>query len=379
MTMKKHFSLTVVLALVSWLSFGQCPQFSGYHSLPDGITVCAGAMHVQGIAVDTLRRCIYFSFTTRFVKTDWEGRVLATVDSIPGHLGAIALNPVDGKVYASLEYKDDAIGRGIARQLGTDSYSREGCMFSIAVIDGPRLTREGMTMNDGVMYTVRLDDVVRDYCDSVRLSPDGPLVPHRYGCSGIDGVCFAPAPGRTSGKNFLYVAYGIYGDTTRTDNDCQVLLRYDVSRWSASIREARPAARYFVPTGNTTYGVQNMAYDALSHTLLLSAYPGHKACYPNYDLYGVDLACRSRKDVLNGVLYAPRRVRMLPLSPYGTGDGGVRGWCCPWGTTGMAPLGEGLFMLSENSRELDGTQCCTLHLVRFMPKGSNPFVPVSEP
>ena len=42
---------------------------------------------------------------------------------------------------------------------------------------------------------------------------------HRYGCSGIDGTTFGPAFGQKDGKQYLYVAYGIYGDINREDND----------------------------------------------------------------------------------------------------------------------------------------------------------------
>lgn len=360
--------------LIALLSFS---VISAQNGLPDGITICDGSMHVQGIAVDTVRQSIYFSFTTRFIRTDFQGHVLGTVDQIPGHLGAIALDPADGRVYASLEYKDDEIGRGIARQLGTEGYTRQGSTFSIAVINAPRVTRMGMTMDDDVLQTVLLPDVVRDYCDSVALTPDGSLAPHRYACSGIDGVAFAPAPGKSRGKQYLYVAYGIYGDTTRTDNDNQVLLRYDVTRWTSATTAAHPAARYYVPTGNTNYGVQNMAYDANTGALLLAVYPGSKAHLPNYSLYPVDLSCRSRKAPLEGVPYAPHRVKQLPLTAYGNGSGSIRGWHNRWGSTGIAPIGNSLFFLSENTRQPDGTQCCTLHLVRFTPTSSTPFQSVS--
>jgi len=44
-------------------------------------------------------------------------------------------------------------------------------------------------------------------------------------------VTFAPAFGQSrDGKKYLYVAYGIYGDTLRTDNDYQVILAYDTGR-----------------------------------------------------------------------------------------------------------------------------------------------------
>ena len=341
--------------------------------LPDGLKVCGGRMHVQGIAIDTARQCVYFSFTTSLIRTDYEGRVLGSVEHIPGHLGAIALNTSDGSVYASLEYKDDEIGRGIARQTGVADYSRQNCTFSIAVFNGPAITQEGMTMDDGVLRTVRLDDVARDYCDSVYVGNS--LLPHRYACSGIDGICFAPAPGHKGGRKYLYVAYGIYGDTSRTDNDCQVILRFNIDNWTADTRSARPEARYFVPTGNTTYGVQNMAYDNVSGTLLLAVYRGSKPQYPNFDLYGVDLTKRARKAHVKGIPYEPNRVKTHRLTPHGEGDGPIHGWRYRWGSTGLAPVDEGRFLLSENSRMSDGTQCCTLHLVHFTPDSIMPFSP----
>ena len=79
---------------------------------------------------------------------------------------------------------------------------------------------------DGVMSTVYLREVVDDYYgkDTNR----GRDVEHRYGCSGIDGIMFAPKPGK-GGKRLLHVAYGVYGDLSRTDNDHQVILAYDVA------------------------------------------------------------------------------------------------------------------------------------------------------
>ena len=67
-----------------------------------------GPFHVQGIAVDLERGYIYFSFTTKLLKMDFEGNLIGSVDGMTGHLGCLTMNPADGRVYGSLEYKDDA-------------------------------------------------------------------------------------------------------------------------------------------------------------------------------------------------------------------------------------------------------------------------------
>ena len=64
-----------------------------------------GPFHVQGIAVDLERGYIYFSFTTKLLKMDFEGNLIGSVDGMTGHLGCLTVNPEDGRVYGSLEYK----------------------------------------------------------------------------------------------------------------------------------------------------------------------------------------------------------------------------------------------------------------------------------
>ena len=70
-----------------------------------------GPFHVQGIAVDLDRGYMYFSFTTTLLKTDMQGNLLGSVEGMTGHLGCMTLNPDDGRLYASIEYKHDAIGK----------------------------------------------------------------------------------------------------------------------------------------------------------------------------------------------------------------------------------------------------------------------------
>ena len=102
---------------------------------------------------------------------------------------------------------------------------------------------------------------------------------YRYGTA--IGPMFGAAP---YSKPYLFVAYGVYGDPTRFDNDHQVLLGYDLAALNAAARplqeairhggeELRPVGRYFVFTGNTTYGVQNLEYDAATGHYLMAVYP----------------------------------------------------------------------------------------------------------
>ncbi|OIN56577.1 hypothetical protein [Arsenicibacter rosenii] len=346
-----------------------------------------GTLHVQGIAVDHKQGVIYFSFTNQLIKMTLDGRLLGSVTGLVGHLGDLAINPEDGKIYGSLEYKNDAIGRGIRKTMGVGE-GRSGSGFYIAIIDGNRITKPGMNADkDDIVRTVYLREVVSDYEASVDLGPK--TAAHRFGCSGIDGVAFAPKPGnRRTGRQYLYVAYGIYGDTSRTDNDHQVLLLYDTSNWNRFARTltqdslhrsgpAAPAGKYFVRTGNTSYGIQNLAYDSVSGNLLAAVYPGSKKGFPNYSLFVIDGHKKPAKQSIF-VDNQPTTAETLSLTDQGLTDpaSGVRGWHFKWGATGLCPLGNGLFYISHNRKTADGKQESTAWLYRWTGNPESPFVRV---
>ena len=206
-----------------------------------------GPFHVQGIAVDLDRGYMYFSFTTTLLKTNMQGNLLGSVEGMTGHLGCMTLNPDDGRLYASIEYKHDAIGKGILNKLeGVRNDEQTG--FYVAVFDVDRIDRIGMNAEkDDVMKTVYIKEAVDDYY--AKVSNNGQELEHRFGCSGIDGVTFAPAFGQSrDGKKYLYVAYGIYGDTLRTDNDylnAQAAAACQNARWAEDdlVIEARYIAQ----------------------------------------------------------------------------------------------------------------------------------------
>lgn len=309
--------------------------------------------HVQGIAIDMKKKHMYFSFTQMLVKTDFQGNVIGTVEGLTGHLGDIDFNPRDGRVYGSLEYKDAKA-------------------FYIAIFDVDKITRMGMDAEaDGVMTTVYLKEVVDDY--TADMDGDGKFdgdtantLDHRYGCSGIDGVSFGPEFGRRNGPQKLMVAYGIYSNTEREDNDHQVILQYDVSRWKKYERPLnqtdphtsgpdKPEAKYFVYTGNTTYGVQNLEYDEYTGNWFMAVYEGKKEQFPNYSLFIVDGSKPPVKGEIRGQA-EPEKGLLLSLLEDGLYDEatGIYGWefsGLPRPATapqyGLESLGNGYYYVSH--------------------------------
>ncbi|SOD58299.1 hypothetical protein SAMN06297387_10180 [Streptomyces zhaozhouensis] len=336
--------------------------------------------HVQGVVVDDENGFVYWSFTQMLVKTDMEGNVVGTVEGITGHLGDIDLNPRDGRVYGSLEYKAEEA-------------------FYIAIVDVSRVDRVGMDAEtDGVLTTVHLDEVVEDFTadmngDGVFDGDTGDTEDHRYGCSGIDGVSFGPSFGaREDSRQKLMVAYGVYANTERADNDHQVVLEYDVRHWERYERplsEAEPHRsgprrvddKLFLYTGNTTYGVQNLEYDPHTGNWMLAVYPGTKAEFPNYSLFMVDGGERPRRGEIVGQPEYERG-RLLSLLPQGQHDegSGVWGWDFD-ASYGLESLGDGYYYGAEG-RSVPGedgsSQEGEVHLYRWTGQPPAPFERVGE-
>ncbi|RDG39396.1 hypothetical protein DVH02_04150 [Streptomyces corynorhini] len=329
--------------------------------------------HLQGMAVDRRAGHLYFSFTNLLVKTDLRGTPLGSVTGFTGHLGDLDFDERDGRVYGSLEYK-------------------AAKAFYIAVFDGARITRMNMDAADtGVVSTVHLREVVEDYTADMDgngvFDGDTAATPdHRYGCSGIDGVAFGPALDGTGGER-LTVAYGVYAHTAREDNDHQVLLQYDVKRWKKYERPlteraphtsgpAAPDGKYFVYTGNTTYGTQNLEYDRHTGNWLLAVYKGTKPRFPHYALFVLDGARRPVDGVVRGQP-APERGPLLSLLPQGLHDAGtgLYGWESA-GQYGLVSLDDGRYYVAETGTvRVDGVTLQTGRAVlhRWTGRTPNPF------
>jgi hypothetical protein len=384
--MRKALALLVLLASAS-PAVAQSGAAASLARLPlrqNGGTWASG--HVQGIAVDLRGGYIYYSFTNLLAKYDFEGKLIGTLVGWTGHLGDLDFNAADGKVYGSLEYKEDRA-------------------FYIAVIDVSRLDRIGVEASRSEIFrTVYLPEVAQDYSadvngdgrfdgDDGKFRSDAAASPdHRYGCSGIDGVAFGPEFGHTTGRRYLTVAYGIYGNTSRADNDHQVLLQYDISDWSryaSPLTEAAPHhngpaaphGKYFVRTGNTSYGVQNLSYDLTLQRWFMGVYQGKKPSFPNYLLFALDARERPVVGELVGVPGTSgkgwERGRLIPLAKDGLSDAttGIRGWNQK-ADVGFQPVGHGLFYVSANSGG-KGHQTADLTLMRWTGDAQAPFVPVT--
>ncbi|MFT9090150.1 MAG: hypothetical protein ABF479_03960 [Gluconacetobacter sp.] len=375
----KILSVILALAIAFPVPGGQAASRRPAADLPltqNGGTWSSG--HVQGIAVDVKGGYIYYSFTNLLARYDFSGRLVGTLVGWDGHLGDLDFNPADGKVYGSLEYKDKRA-------------------FYIAVIAVSRIDRVGIDAGkSGILGAVYLPEVAKDYSAGLDRGPSG-RVPepdafpaHRYGCSGIDGVAFGPEFGHEAGPRYLTVAYGIYGDTRRDDNDHQVLVQYDVTHWSrynrpvadALSRHDGPAAvrgKYFVRTGNTRYGVQNLAYDPFLRRWFLGVYQGSKPAFPNYRLFAVDAAATPGLTDLVGVPGPGgkgwEKGWVLPLASDGLVDDatGIRGWAQK-ADVGFQPIGGGLYYLVRNSGE-KGRQTADLTLMRWTGEAARPFEP----
>ena len=318
------------------------------------------AGHVQGIAVDEKKGFMYFSFTNLLVKTDLAGHPVGSVTGFTGHLGDLDFNRQDGRVYGSLEYKDAQA-------------------FYIAIFDVDRITTLGMDAETSEVVTaVHLKEVVTDYSadmngDGVFDGNVGNTPDHRYGCSGIDGVAFGPEFGRRHGKQQLTVAYGVYSNTARQDNDHQVLLQYDIARWRAYERPLtqaaphtagpeRPDGKYFVHTGNTTYGVQNLEYDGHTGKWFMAAYKGVKPGFPNYSFFMVDGSAQPVRGPIKGQPQ-PEEGELLALSPGGLHhpETGIRGWEFG-GQYGLASLDDGRYYVVQDGKIVeDGVTKQTAH------------------
>lgn len=331
--------------------------------------------HVQGIAVDTERGFVYYSFTTSLVKTDLAGNLIGSVVKLAGHLGCITYDADANAVYGSLELKHDVIGAGIISRTGWDPSSEDAfylVAFDVDKIDRPNMDAE----TDGVMRAVWLGDVVRDYLATDEASGKK----HRYGCSGIDGTGYGPVFGADAeSEKKIMVSYGVYSENDRADNDYQLILQYSkstIDRYALPLNQENPhhsgpetaERRYFFYTGNTSYGIQNLEYDAHSRNWFAAVYRGKKETFTNFPMFVIDgtkapvvQPLRGRNGETGAVLTSAK------LGTVGK-NSEIWGVEFPYGSTGMASLGDGTFCFSQQgANKEEKTFSSTVVKYRFSP------------
>jgi len=303
--------------------------------------------HVQGIAVDTEKGYVYYSFTTLLVKTDLDGNFVGSVKRLAGHLGCITFVPEKRMLFGSLEMKHDQIGKGIIARTGWNPSEEDA--FYIVGFDVDKITRAEMDAEkDGVMTAMYLSEVLEYYKCTDEVSGKE----HRYGCSGIDGIGYGPAFGESAeSEKKLMVAVCSYVNTERDDNNYQIFLQYsldDFEKYARTLEQAAPHKsgpryenKYFVYTGNTTYGVQNLEYDAYTGNWLAAVYRGKKENFTNFPMFVIDGKAAPRYDNLLGRNGEKGNVLSLANNIGSEGKNGIRGVEFPYGQTGMASLGTG--------------------------------------
>ena len=352
---KVTFALTVALAVSVFTSAAPAVALPAQEQVAPSVAAKPLPLHInggtwksghlQGVAVDRKNGFVYWSFTQSLVKTDLNGKVIGTVEGLIGHLGDLALNPKDGRVYGSLEFKDD-VG------------------FYIAIFDVKKINRIGMNVQtSGVMTAVYLDEVVKDYTadmngDGVFDGDTADTPDHRYGCSGIDGVSFGPPFGTKRGPLKIMVAYGIYSNVKRTDNDYQVILQYDLAQLrryekplnQTNLHHSGPKGyegKFFVYTGNTNFGVQNLEYDPYTGYWMMAVYKGKKPQFPNYSFFTVDGSIAPVLGELKGQP-EPEEGKLLTLRQAGIYDKvtGIWGWDFN-AAYGLDAFGNGRYYVGE--------------------------------
>lgn len=336
--------------------------FSGYH----------GHGHCQGIAVDEENGYIYYSFTTKLIKSDLQGNIIGSVDGLIGHLGCIDFCRRDRRVYGSLEYKNDSIGKGILKRLQMSDTEINNAFYCV-IFDVDKIDRIGMNAEtDGVMRAVYLPEVVEDYEASVTV--DGTTLSHKYGCSGIDGLDFGPMWGKTEGPEQLRICYGVYGTPDRSDNDYQVIMTFDADDWWDTVARplkqgqmhmsgARSLSRCFLHTGSTNWGIQNFEYDSHTQRWIIAVYRGKKAHLPNYDMFFISADATPFPSVHEAY---GEEILELPLSGEGI--------YFPYGTTGVYAFGDGRYYFSQRGKHEELGQYTNVVLYRATDDANAPFL-----
>ncbi len=201
--------------------------------------------HMQGFTTDG--EYMYWSFTDSLVKTNKNNTVISQVHIHSGHLGDI--DYYNGSIYATL------IGDSLAGNPWGVWTS-----FFVYVFDAETLA---------LQKTIRLDPCYKMY--------DSPSV--NGGFNGVDGIVVLDGE---DGKPTMWLACALFSDEKY---DKQMLLNFSLGGKLQGIK-------YF-NTGNTTFGIQNLDYEADTGYFWISTYSAEKPYQAKETLYCLDAANES--------------------------------------------------------------------------------------
>ncbi len=192
--------------------------------------------HLQGYTVSDTH--LFWSFTDSLVKTTFGNTVVAQVPIRGGHLGDIDYH--DGCIYGTV------LGDSLAgEKWGVWS------SFHVYVFDAETLT---------LRRTIRLDPCYRMF-----------RAPEKHGgFNGVDGIA-------VMADGTMWLAGGLYSEERY---DRQQLLHMSANGELLEIRT--------YPTGNTTFGIQNLDYEADTGCFWFSTYSAEKPFQAKETLYCAD-------------------------------------------------------------------------------------------
>ena len=129
--------------------------------------------------------------------------------------------------------------------------------------------------------------------------------------------------------------------------------------------------RFFVYTGNTEFGVQNMSYDEKSDLILMATYPGAKKEFDNYSLFAIDLTKKPTERQLEGLNETGLTLTLKSSDP--TGKQPLSGWHSKLGVFGMCYIDDGYYYLAESIKN-NGKYSANIYLHSFdTEKGFEPI------
>lgn len=137
--------------------------------------------------------------------------------------------------------------------------------------------------------------------------------------------------------------------------DVKKLKKYEQPLSAQNLHQSgpqNPAYTYYIYTGNTSWGVQNLCYDSHTGNMLAAVYTGKKPDWKNFGLFVVDGQQKPVKEVLRGV--EPKTSGLvMPLLQQGEQDTkhGTWGWNFKWGNTGLTSGRRTLLRLDGRTRQ----------------------------
>ena len=134
-----------------------------------------------------------------------------------------------------------------------------------------------------------------------------------------------------------------------------------------------PDSKYFVYTGNTTYGIQNLEYDPYTNYIFAAVYCGRKPGFPNYPIYVIDMAKDAEVQELKGIGHDGEALALARVGECDEATGIYR-YRFGYGDTGIIALGDGNYYFSHDRKTAEEGFTTTVKLYHH--DSENGFSPV---